>query len=139
MNDHDPRIEFLNMRGETQDEVQIAETAKAGHFVSFISVTDLDLEDRDRLVVTIIEGNQEGHFTLDSVGDIHLLRVSSPAKLDRGTVGQYRISVKAEDQGNPPRTSTATILLDITNKTEEVEGIPYSPTLYSCAAGCPIL
>ena len=129
MNDHDPRIEFLNLRGETQDEVQIAETAKAGHFVSFISVTDLDLEDRDRLVVTITEGNQESHFTLDSVGAIHLLRVSSPGQLCSETVRQYRISVRAEDMGNPPRTSTATILLDIMNKTEieksNLKGIQY--------------
>ena len=81
-NDHDPQIEFRNFPDERQEEAWVDETARVGQLVSIISVTDLDLEDRGRAVVTIIEGNEAGHFTLDSVGDIHVIRVAGLGQLD---------------------------------------------------------
>ena len=82
LNDHQPLIEFRNFPDERQEEAWVDETARVGQLVSIISVTDLDLEDRGRAVVTIIEGNEAGHFTLDSVGDIHVIRVAGLGQLD---------------------------------------------------------
>ena len=57
-NEHDPQIEFRNFPDERQREATVVETARVGHLVSVISVTDLDLEDRGGAVLTITEGNE---------------------------------------------------------------------------------
>ena len=115
-NDHDPQIEFLNLTNERQEEAEVDETARVGYLVSVISVTDLDLEDRGRALVNITEGNEEGHFRLDSVGDVHVVRVAGRGQLDRETTSQYQLTVQAEDRGTPPRTSTATLTVNIIGK-----------------------
>ena len=115
-NDHDPQIEFRNIAGERQEEAEVDETAVVGQLVSVISVTDLDLEDRGRALVNITEGNEEGHFRLDSVGDVHVVRVAGRGQLDRETTSQYQLTVQAEDRGTPPRTSTATLTVNIIGK-----------------------
>ena len=115
-NDHDPQIEFRNFPDERQEEAGVDETASVGHLVSVISVTDLDLEDRGRALVNITEGNEEGHFRLDSVEDVHVVRVAGRGQLDRETTSQYQLTVQAEDRGTPPRTSTATLTVNIIGK-----------------------
>ena len=115
-NNLDPKIEFLNFPDESQEEAEVDETAMIGHLVSVISVTDLDLEDRGRALVNITEGNEEGHFRLDSVGDVHVVRVAGRGQLDRETTSQYQLTVQAEDRGTPPRTSTATLTVNIIGK-----------------------
>ena len=112
-NDHDPEIHFRNFPDERWWEAEIYETARVGHLVSIISVTDLDLEDRGRALVNITEGNEEGHFTVDSVGDVHVVRVAGRGQLDRETTSQYQLTVQAEDGGTPPRTSTASLTVNI--------------------------
>ena len=113
LNDHDPQIEFHRFPDERQREARVDETAKVGQLVSIISVTDLDLEDRGRSVVTIIEGNEAGHFTVDSVGDIHVVRVAGRGQLDWETASQYQLKVMAEDRGSPPRSSTTTLTVNV--------------------------
>ena len=115
-NYHDPQIEFRNFPDERQEEAGVEETALVGQLVSIISVTDLDLEDRGRAVVSIIEGNEAGHFTVDSVGDIHVVRVAGRGQLDRETASQYQLTLQAEDRGSPSRTSTATLLINVESK-----------------------
>ena len=112
-------MEFRNFPDERQDEAGVYETAKVGQLVSIISVTDLDLEDRGRAVVTITEGNEDGQFTVDSVGEIHVLRVAGRDQLDRETTSQYQLTVQAEDGGTPSRTSTATLTVNVGGKSEQ--------------------
>ena len=114
-NDHDPQIHFRNFPEERQ-EAWVYKKARVGHLVSVISVTDLDLEDRGRALVNITEGNEEGHFRLDSVGDVHVVRVAGRGQLDRETTSQYQLTVQAEDRGTPPRTSTATLTVNVLGK-----------------------
>ena len=108
-NDHDPQMEFRNFPDE--EEASVEETARVGQLVSIISVTDLDLEDRGWAVVSIIEGNEAGQFTVDSVEDIHIIRVVG--QLDRETTRQYQLTLQAEDGGTPPRTSTAILVINV--------------------------
>ena len=116
LNGHDPEIQFRNFPDESQEEAGVDETAMVGHLVSVISVTDLDLEDRGRALVNITEGNEEGHFRVDSVGDVHVVRVAGRGQLDRETTSQYQLTVQAEDRGTPPRTSTATLTVNVLGK-----------------------
>ena len=115
-NDHDPQIEFRNFPDESQEEAVVDETARVGQLVSIISVTDLDLEDRGRAVISIIAGNEAGHFTVDTVGELHVLRVAGRDQLDRETTSQYQLTLQAEDRGSPSRTSTATLTVDVKGK-----------------------
>ena len=112
-NDHDPQIKFRNFPDESQEEAWVDETAKVGQLVSIISVTDLDLEDRGRAVVKIIDGNEAGHFNVDSVGDIHVVRVAGRGQLDREL---YQLTVKVEDMGTPSRDTTVTLAINIQSK-----------------------
>ena len=111
---HDPQIEFRNFPDERQEEARVDETARVGQLVSIISVTDLDLEDRGWAVVSIIEGYEAGQFTVDSVEDIHIIRVVG--QLDRETTSQYQLTVQTEDRGIPSRTSTATLTVNVGGK-----------------------
>ena len=87
------------------------EEARVGQVVSVITVTDRDLEDRGRALVTITGGNQAAHFTLDSVGSVQVLRVGR--ELYRDTASQYELTITAEDRGTPPRTATATLVINV--------------------------
>ena len=112
-NYHDPLIEFRYFPDERQEEAGVPEKARVGHLVSVISVTDQDLEDSGEAVLTIIEGNEEGQFSLDSVGDVHVIRVAGRGQLDRVITSQYQLTVLAEDRGTPPRSSKATLTVNI--------------------------
>ena len=123
LNDHHPLIEFRNFPDERQEEAWVDETARVGQLVSIISVTDLDLEDRGRAVVTIIEGNEAGHFTVDSVGEIHVVRVAGLGQLDRERTSQYQLTVQAEDGGSPSRTNTAKLVVNVNSLENMVSDI----------------
>ena len=87
------------------------EFARVGQPVSIITVTDRDLEDTGRQVVNITDGNQAGHFALDSVGGVHVVRLAR--QLDRQTVSQYQLTITAQDGGTPARTATATLRIRV--------------------------
>ena len=132
-NYHDPQIEFRNLNNERHEEVWVDERARVGHLVSVVSVNDLDRDDRGYVKVTIIAGNEEGNFILDtSYGSYdshpttyHVIRVAGRGQLDREITSQYQLTVQAEDRGNlpvtvrdgpPPRTTTATLTVNIGGK-----------------------
>ena len=92
------------------------EFARVGQPVSIITVTDRDLEDTGRQVVNITDGNQAGHFALDSVGGVHVVRLAR--QLDRQTVSQYQLTITAQDGGTPTRTATATLRIRVESEDE---------------------
>ena len=112
-NNHDPQIQFRNFPNEKLT-AEVAMNARTGQLVSIVSVTDLDQEDRGRGKVSIIAGNEAGHFTVDTVGDVHVVRVAG--QLDWETASQYQLKVMAEDRGSPPRSSTATLTVIVGGK-----------------------
>ena len=110
-NDHDPQILFRYFPDQTAKFATVEENAKPGNLVSAITVTDKDKGDNGKTSVEIVAGNSEGHFRLDSRSGIHIVRVAS--ELDRETVRLYNLTVVAEDQGAPPRTSTAFLIIHV--------------------------
>ena len=115
-NYHKPHIEFRNFLDERQEKAWVGETARVGHLVSVVSVTDQDLEDSGEAVLNITKGNEEGQFTLETVGDVHVVRVAGRGQLDWETASQYQLTVMAEDGGSPPRSATATLFVNVTRK-----------------------
>ena len=112
-NSYDPQIEFLNF--------PIGSNALAGQLVSLVTVTDQDPGDGDKAVVRIMEGNEDALFTLDSRRGVHVVRLAGRARLDREKAEQHLLTVMVEDQGTPPRSSTATLRVKITSKLDKAE------------------
>ena len=105
INRHAPQIEFRNF--------PIGKNAIVGQLVSILTVTDQDSGDEDRAEVSIVAGNEENHFTLDSSRGIHVLRVAGRDQLDREL---YQLTVKVDDQGTPARDTTVTLAINIQSK-----------------------
>ena len=113
-NNYEPELKFRNFPNESLEKAEVLETAKIGHLVSIISVIDPDVEGKGRALVNITDGNGDKHFRLDSVGDVHIVRVAG--KLDKETTNQYNLTVQVEDRGTPPKTSTATLVVNVPSK-----------------------
>lgn len=108
-----PRVEIRNLPDRRAQQSRVEESASRGQVVAFILVTDPDQGENGQTLVSITQGNEAGHFRLDSVGDIHVVRVAGRGLLDRQKTSQYQLTVVAEDRGTPPRTSTATLVINV--------------------------
>ena len=113
-----PHIEIRNLPDTSALEASVLESARPGQIVSSIIVTDTDQGEGGETQLTITEGNESGHFTVDSVGELHVVRVAGRGQLDRETTSQYQLTLQAEDGGTPPRFSTATLTVNVTSKRE---------------------
>ena len=107
---HPPLIEFSDQRAT------VLEDASPGSLVSIITITDTDQGDNGRTSLRITEGNQAGHFRLESAGIFHFLLLAEAGKLDRKMTSQYQLTVEVEDGGSPPMTSTASLVINIGGK-----------------------
>ena len=65
-NDHSPQILFRYFPDQAAKFATIEENAKPGSLVTAITVTDQDKGDNGRTSLRITEGNELGHFKLDS-------------------------------------------------------------------------
>ena len=114
-----PHIEIRNLPDLSSQTASVEESAGPGEIVSSIFVTDADQGESGETLLTIIQRNEAGHFTLDSRG---VVRVAGRGLLDRETTSQYQLTVQAEDRGSPSRTSTATLVINV--KPRPVKVIP---------------
>ena len=110
-NNHDPQISFRYFPDQTAKFATVEENAVPGNLVAAITVTDRDKGSNGETKVSIVQGNHQGHFKLVSRGGINIVRVDS--ELDRETTREYNLTVVAEDMGNPPRTSTAFLIIHV--------------------------
>uniref|UniRef100_T1K1W7 Uncharacterized protein n=1 Tax=Tetranychus urticae TaxID=32264 RepID=T1K1W7_TETUR len=74
-----------------------------------ISATDADEDANAAIRYSIIGGNTQGHFQIDSLtGEISVI---SP--LDYETTRNYRLILRAQDAGSPPRSNTTKLLINV--------------------------
>ncbi|CAG0913257.1 unnamed protein product [Notodromas monacha] len=132
-NDHDPIIRFryfpANGKFATVDE-----NAQNGSVVAAVSVIDLDEGPNGDTRVEIKAGNERNHFKLDSTPSFDIVRVN--AALDREKVSRYNLTIMAEDNGTPKRTSTAFLIIqvnDINDHEPVFEKSEYSATFSELA------
>lgn len=88
------------------------------HSTGDVSVLTVRATDRDsgtnaELVYSIVGGDGEDNFTINSMTGM----ISSPPVLDYEVASQLTLIVQVEDMGSPPRTSpqNATVVIDIRN------------------------
>ena len=106
-----PQILFRNFPDENEQEAKVGEHSSLGQVVSTITVIEFDNSTTPGTTLRITDGNEAGHFTLDSQGDNHVVRVAG--QLNRESINQYRLTLQAEDLETPPRTSRATLVINI--------------------------
>lgn len=106
-NDQAPRF------SQNEYHAKIPEGNKPGDAIIQILATDNDLGDNARIHYKL-HGDAGADVTVDAdTGTIRANKV-----YDRETVPQYRFHVYAVDSGDPPRSSTATIVVNIQDKND---------------------
>jgi len=92
----------------------LAENPSINSLVGTITATDPDAG--QTLSFSIISGNTGNAFSLNqSSGQ---LRVNNPQVIDYESIKQFRLQIKVSDNGSPPLSSTAQIIINITNVNE---------------------
>ncbi|KAK8767142.1 hypothetical protein V5799_006076 [Amblyomma americanum] len=132
-NDHEPVIRFRVFTAP-DSYATVDENAQNGSVVAAVSVIDHDEGPNGETVVEIKGGNELGHFMLDPTPSFHIVRVNGV--LDREKVSRYNLTVTATDQGSPPRSSTAFLLIlvnDVNDHEPVFEQSEYSSQLSELA------
>ncbi|KAL4679485.1 hypothetical protein H8959_009135 [Pygathrix nigripes] len=72
---------------------------------------DADGPSNSHIHYSIIDGNQGGPFTIDpGRGEVKVTKL-----LDRETISGYTLTVQASDNGSPPRVTTTTVNIDVSD------------------------
>ena len=118
VNDNNPVFD------ESQYYRSIYENATAGESVIQVVATDKDTPALTMLSYTIVAGNSEGHFTLESSTGI--LRTSEP--LDRESIANYTLEVRVTDgEHNSIQNALVHVtILDINDEIPVFVGAPYT-------------
>ena len=109
VNDHHPRFESQTY------SVTIPESLGIGMDVFTIEATDLDSEPNANLTYSIIEGNANGDFQIDSSTGV----IQTAKELDFETVPSYTLTILVSDNGSPLSLSDSSSLrISITDTNE---------------------
>ena len=106
-NNHSPVIKFRYF--SHSDHASVDENAANGSVVAAVSVVDLDHGLNGMTSIDIVDGDKNGHFRLDSIGNSHIIRVNG--SLDREKMSSYNLTIRAYDQGSPVRSSSAYLII----------------------------
>ncbi|GLH01450.1 Cadherin-related tumor suppressor, partial [Gryllus bimaculatus] len=132
-NDHDPVIKFRYFPS-TAGFATVDENAVNGSVVAAVSVVDLDEGPNGDTTVEIRAGNELGHFRLDYTPSFDIVRVHGV--LDREEINRYNLTIVATDEGTPPRTATAFLIIhvnDVNDHEPVFEKSEYSAVLSELA------
>ncbi|XP_055081161.1 protocadherin-23 [Periophthalmus magnuspinnatus] len=114
VNDHAPLFEHNDYRTAVW-EGQVHDT-----YVMQIHASDADSGLNGQIEYSIISGNHNNAFILDSVRGI----LATNVVLDREITSSYKLVLHAADKGNPPFTSTATVRVQVVDVNDNSPTIP---------------
>ncbi|XP_022623412.1 cadherin EGF LAG seven-pass G-type receptor 2-like, partial [Seriola dumerili] len=92
----------------------VPEDEEVGSNVTAVPATDKDSGFNKEIRYSLRGG--EGRFSVDPVSGV----VSVAGALDRETKAEYNLQVVAEDQGRPARSSTATLLVQVSDINDNI-------------------
>ena len=104
----------INDRPVINDQnFQIEENVPAGTSVGIVVASDQDLNPVNQLTFTIIDGNSEGAFAIDSLtGEI---TVTNPVAINFELYPVFDLQVRVTDDGVPSLSDVGTIHIDLLN------------------------
>lgn len=132
-NDHDPIIQFQYF-SLAATFATVDENASNGSVVAAVSVEDKDDGANGQTKIRIIAGNELQHFRLEKTPSLNFVRVNGV--LDREEISKYNLTVVAMDEGTPPRTATAYLIIhvnDVNDHEPVFEKSEYSAVLSELA------
>ncbi|XP_036372790.1 protocadherin Fat 1a isoform X3 [Megalops cyprinoides] len=89
----------------------VSEDAEPGRTVVAVVAEDADGPSNNHIHYSIVGGNQGSPFTIDPVkGEVKVAR-----QLDREKISGFTLTVLASDNGTPPRSSSATVNIDVSD------------------------
>ncbi|XP_064191064.1 protocadherin Fat 1a isoform X3 [Anguilla rostrata] len=89
----------------------VSEDAELGRTVVTVAADDADGPAHNHVRYSITDGNQGSPFTIDPVkGEVKVAR-----QLDRERISGYTLTVLASDNGSPPKSSSATVNIDVSD------------------------
>uniref|UniRef100_A0A8C5S868 Cadherin domain-containing protein n=1 Tax=Laticauda laticaudata TaxID=8630 RepID=A0A8C5S868_LATLA len=106
-------------------KVEIAENTLTGTDIVQVFATDNDESSNGQVRYTIISGNTNSDFRIDSVTGV--ITIAKP--LDREKIAAYSLTVQSTDRGSSPRIDTTIVnifLLDINDCIPTFELSPYT-------------
>ncbi|KAL4640550.1 protocadherin Fat 1 isoform X2 [Arapaima gigas] len=103
----------------------VGEDTELGKSIMAVVAEDADGPSHNPVRYSIVSGNQGSPFTVDAVNGV--LKVAR--QLDREKISGYTLIVQASDNGTPPRSSTTTINIDVSDVNDNAP--TFSQTNYS--------
>ena len=92
----------------------INEAAQIGENVAVVTATDMDSGENGKLRYKITHGDSHTHFNIDKeTGSISLAD-----RLDREMVSSYVLEVEATDAGNPAKSSSVLVHIDVSDSND---------------------
>ncbi|CAL4108899.1 unnamed protein product [Meganyctiphanes norvegica] len=109
-NDNYPQFSEKIYTAEIPEDI----SASSNPVIKHIQAIDLDAGKNGKVRYAITGGNGAGHFSVDSLtGEV---RVTSP--LDFENNENYRLVIRAQDSGSPPRSNTTQLLITVVDKND---------------------
>ena len=109
LDENDERPMFV---GQREKRVELSENTPPNTMVALLTAVDHD-QGTNGSVSYAFDADTEQRYPAIFAIDTTTGRVTTRTKLDRELIGQYEIKVVARDQGNPPLSSTATVVLRV--------------------------
>lgn len=123
---HPPIIKFRYFP-PTASTANVLESAPNASVVAAISVIDMDEGPNGETVVEIVHGNELKNFILESTTSFQLVRTNG--MLDREKIPFHNLTITARDNGVPPCSSTAFLIIEVNN--DQDPEISFAKTEYS--------
>uniref|UniRef100_I3JVC6 Protocadherin-16 n=1 Tax=Oreochromis niloticus TaxID=8128 RepID=I3JVC6_ORENI len=114
INDNAPQFEHSSYRTAVW-EGQVHNT-----YIMQVFASDADSGMNGQIEYSILSGNLNGAFILDSVRGI----LATNVLLDREITPSYKLVLQAADRGNPPLSSTATVRVQVVDVNDNSPAIP---------------
>lgn len=119
VNDNDPMVKFRYYPPSSKF-ASVDENAIIGTVVALLTVSDLDSDSANgNMSVSILAGNEQGHFDVYSspIPKLSLIKVASV--LDRERISSYNFTVSVSDNGKPMARSSIASLVIYINDTND--------------------
>ena len=109
LNDSPPNFTMETYRTSVSEHTQLGE-----EFLTILAIDPDNVGLNSNFTYAIQSGNEEGKFTLNDTTGV----LSTAGFLDREATPLYNLTVIAVDFGSPPRTGTATVLVNILDEND---------------------
>lgn len=119
---HEPRIDLRYFLKTDSPYATIDEKSPNGTVVAAVVAKDDDVGVNGQTTITIENGNELNHFKLVSTPLTNTVQVNG-APLNRQRVSEYNLTIVAKDHGTPPRSTSANLIIKLTN----LQPLPTAP------------